>query len=388
MKKKKILIVTYYFYPCDLIGAKRTSCLANFLDDKEIDITILKADNENYYNRIDDNLYVNSGIRINNVNNIIKLKSFKESIFWYFSYKKEIQRLIIKEDYDLLYFNGDPFFYFSLGNYFFKKYKIDYILDFRDIWVNGFKTKSNWKGNIVQFFKRYFEKKAIKTAKMVIQCTESRTKIYQDHYKKFNKVKFMTVFNGFDESKLPELEESHVEKKNNFKLGIFGKFYYYNPEHALILLNAIKKLKQTTKITIFHIGKKENELVDLVKQNELEENFEFLGYKNYSEGLKILNTMDFLILNNRADYELGTKIYDYFFLNKPILSFITPNSEIWKLLSKFSNTFLIQTPEDFISAINYLKKAKDYSVINNSEIKKFSRKYQMEYLYSILKSLN
>ena len=149
MKKKKILIVTYYFYPCDLIGAKRTSYLANFLADKGIDITILKADNENYYNRIDDNLCVNSDIRIHNVNNIIKLKSFKESVFWYFSYKKEMKRLIIKEDYDLIYFSGDPFFYFSLGNYFFKKYNIDYILDFRDIWVNGFKTKSNWKGNIV-----------------------------------------------------------------------------------------------------------------------------------------------------------------------------------------------------------------------------------------------
>ena len=386
--KKKILIITYYFYPSDLIGAKRTSYLANFLSNKGLDVTVLKADNENYYNRIDNNLYVNSNIKIYNVNNIIKLKSFKESIFWFFSYKKEIQRLIIKEDYDLLYFNGDPFFYFSLGNYFFKKYNIDYILDFRDIWVNGFKTESNWKGNIVQFFKRYFEKKAIKTAKIVFHCTEARTKIYHNHYKKFDNVKFMTVFNGFDESKLPELENKYVKKKDNFKIGIFGKFYYYDSEHSLILINAIKELKKIMKIKIYHIGTNEDDLIKLVKKNNLEENFEFLGYKNYTEGLKILNTMDFLILNNRADYELGTKIYDYFFINKPILSFITPNSEIWKLLSKFHNTFLIQTPEDFISAINYLKKVEDYTVINKSEIKKFSRKYQMEYLYSILKSLN
>lgn len=386
--KKKILIVAYYFYPCDLIGAKRTSYLANFLANKWIDITVLKTDNENYYNRIDNNLYVNSNIKIHNVNNIIKLKSFKESIFWYFSYKKEMQRLIIKKDYDLIYFSGDPFFYFSLGNYFLKKYNIDYILDFRDIWINGFKIKSNWKGNIVQFFKRYFEKKAIKAAKIVIHCTESRTKIYQDHYKKFNKVKFMTVYNGFDESKLPTLENIHIKKENKYKLGIFGKFSYYDPEHSLILLNAIKEIKQTTKITIYHIGKKENELVDLVKQNDLEENFQFVGYKNYTEGLRILNKLDFLILNNRFDHDLGTKIYDYFFLNKPILAFTTPKSDIWQLLSKFHNTFLIQTPEDFISAINYLKKAEDYSVINKSEIMKFSRKYQMEYLYSILKSLN
>jgi glycosyltransferase involved in cell wall biosynthesis len=385
IKNKKILLVAFYFYPCDLIGAKRSSYLANFLSNKGLDVTVLKADNENYYNRIDCNLSFDSKIKIINMNSIIKLKSYRQSIIWYYSFKKGIIKLLKTNDFDLIYFSGDPFFYFSLGNYFNRKFNIDYILDFRDIWVNGFKKKLNWKGKILQYFKKYFEKKAVKKAKIIIHCTEKRTKIYKEYYIKFKKVKFITVYNGFDESKLPTLETIHIKKENEYKLGIFGKFSYYNHEHSLILVNVIKELKKIMKIQIFHIGSKEEDLIQLVKQNNLEENFKFLGYKNYTEGLKILNTMDFLILNNRADYELGTKIYDYFFLNKPILAFTTPNSEIWKLLSKFHNTFLIQSSRDFISAINYLKETDNYSVISKENLQKFSRKYQMEYLYSVLK---
>ena len=386
IKNKKILLVAFYFYPCDLIGAKRSSYLANFLSNKGLDVTILKADNENYYNRIDSNLSFDSNIKIINVNNIIKLKSYRQSIIWYFTYKKEIMKLLKKNDFDLIYFSGNPFFYFSLGSFFKRKFNMDYILDFRDILVNGFKKKLNWKGKMLQHFKKYLEKKAVKNAKIVIHCTEMRTNIYKEYYRKFENGKFITIFNGFDESKLPTLETIHIKKKNEYKLGIFGKFSFYNSEHSIILVNAIKELKKIMKIQIFHIGSKEEYLIQLVKRNNLEENFKFLGYKNYTEALTILNTMDFLILNNRADYELGTKIYDYLFLNKPILSFITPNSEIWKLLSGFKNTFLIQNPRDFISAINYLKKTNDYSVINEEKLKKFSRRYQMEHLYSQLQS--
>ena len=74
MINKKILLVAFYFYPCDLIGAKRPSYLANFLSNKGLDVTVLKADNENYYNRIDKKLSFDSKIKIINVNNIIKLK--------------------------------------------------------------------------------------------------------------------------------------------------------------------------------------------------------------------------------------------------------------------------------------------------------------------------
>lgn len=387
IKNMKVLVVAYYFYPCDMIGAKRSSYLAEFLAQKGLKITVLKADNENYFNRIDFKLNVNPRIKFINVNNSIKLKSFRESIFWYLSFKRKMQVLIKKDTYDLIYFSGDPFFYFSLGSFFSKKYNINYILDFRDIWVSKPIIKLNWKGNIVQYCKNYLEKKAIKTAKLVIHCTESRTKMYQEKYLYFDINKFITVFNGFDESKVPILTKTYEKEKNVLKLGIFGKFYYYNSEHAAILLESLKKLKQTTNIMIYHVGKKEQEFSDMVLQNNLDENFEFVGYKNYTDGLEILNTMDFLILNNRAHFELGTKIYDYLYLNKPILAFINEKSDIWRLLSRFRNTFLIQSSEDFISGIGRLKETEDYTVIGESEIMKFTRKYQMEYLYSELVKL-
>jgi glycosyltransferase involved in cell wall biosynthesis len=392
IESKKILIVTFYTYPCNLIGAKRSSYLANFLSGKGIDVTILKADDENYFNNIDFKLSLDSNIRIINVNNIIKLKSYKQTIIWYYTFKKMIKKLLKKEFFDYIFFSGDPFFYFPLGNYCYHKFGVNYILDFRDIWVNRFKKNLNWKGKIIQRFNKYFEEKSLHNAKLIIHVTNSESNYYKQYYKYINKEKFKVIYNGFDEETLEKTLEKNIESDNlnltkninYYNIGIFGKFSSYNTRHPEILINAIKELKKSIEIKIFHIGFKEGNFIQLVKKNNLEENFKFLGYKNYTEGIKILNNMDFFILNNHSEYALGTKIFDYFFLNKPILSFITPNSEIWKLLSRFRNTFLIQNSKDFISAINYLKKCSDYSVINKENLREFSRKYQMEYLYSQL----
>jgi glycosyltransferase involved in cell wall biosynthesis len=389
IKNKKILVVAFYLYPCSFIGAKRSSYLANFLSNKGMDVTVLKADDENYFNNIDLDLSFNSNIKIINVNNKKKM-SYKESITWYFTFKKGIVKLLKKNDFDLLYFSGGPFFYFPLGSYFYRKFGIPYILDFRDIWVNRFKKELTWKGKIFQCFNEYLEKKSLNNAKLIIHVTGSESDYYKQYYNHINKEKFTIIYNGFDETALEKNIEYDnlkiVEKKKHYHIGIFGKFSSYNSEHSLILINAIKELKKSIQITIFHIGINEEDLVQLVMQNNLEENFKFLGYKNYIEAMKILDDMDLLILNNRSEYALGTKIFDYLFLNKPILSFTTLSSEIWKLLYRFRNTFIIQNSEDFISAINYLKKINDHSVIDEENLREFTRKYQMECLYTQLQS--
>ncbi|MCD4704641.1 glycosyltransferase [bacterium] len=389
IKNKKILVVAFYLYPCNLIGAKRSSYLANFLSNKGMDVTVLKADNENYFNNIDFNLSFNSNIKIVNVNNKKKM-SYKESITWYFTFKKGIVKLLKKNDFDLLYFSGGPFFYFPLGSYFYRKYGVPYILDFRDIWVNRLKKKITWKGKIFQCFNKYLEKKSLNDAELIIHVTNSESNYYKQYYNQINRAKLKIIYNGFDEAVLEKNIQyknlNKVEKKIHYNIGIFGKFSSYCSEHSLILINAIKELKKTVQITIYHVGIKEEDFIKLVMQNNLEKNFKFLGYKNYIEGMKIINNMDFLILNNRSEYALGTKIFDYLFLNKPILSFTTLNSEIWKLLYRFRNTYIIQNSEDFISAINYLKKNSDHSVIDEEDLLKFTRKYQMEYLYTQLQS--
>jgi hypothetical protein len=68
------------------------------------------------------------------------------------------------------------------------------------------------------------------------------------------------------------------------------------------------------------------------------------------------------------------------FLNKPIFAFVLKESEIWDLLSKYKNTYLIENTNDFINAIDDLKNSEDWSVIQKDELHKYSRKFQMDIL--------
>ncbi len=396
IKNKKILLVAFYFYPCSLIGAKRSSYLANFLSNKGMDVTILKADDVNYYNDIDYDLSLDSNIKIINVNNIIKLKSFKQSIIWYFSFKKEIKKILKNNDFDLIYFSGGPFFYFPLGYYVKKKYHKKYLLDFRDLWTLEFNTYQNWKGKLINKISRYFEKKSLVKADMVNFVTESESNFYKKFYSQIDESKFFVIRNGYDDtnkyqimkkSKNLLIKNEKTSERQKFKLGIFGIFAYYNFEHVKILIKAIRDLKQIFDIKIFKFGEEEVQFSQSVVDAGLLENFEFIGYKEYQKGLESLSNMDFLILNNRSEFALGTKIFDYILLNKPILAFTTSKSEIWSLLLKLKNTFLIQTSKDFILAINVLSKRKDLSIVNKQNLKEYSRKFQMEKLYKNLKDL-
>jgi len=122
----------------------------------------------------------------------------------------------------------------------------------------------------------------------------------------------------------------------------------------------------------------------MVKDNDMVKNFIFTSFMNYQKGLTYLNGMDIFILNNKCKYALGTKIFDYLYLNKPIFAFVEKDSAVWEFLRDLKNTFLIQNSQDFINAINKLINTKDCKVISEYELKQYSRKYQTKILFNYL----
>ena len=378
----KILIISFYTYPCKLVGAKRMSYIANYLIQKGVSVTIIKANNETFGNQIDNELKLDPKISIIEVTKLNRFKTYIQAIYRFFRFKKVINNLLKNESFDIIYFSGGPFFYFPIGILCKFIYKIPYILDFRDLWIIGKLDDLNWKGKILRKFEKYFERKTAKYANLIISVSSHIKDMYNSEFCSSSKLEILTVLNGYTETELPKIINKPLQEHNSINIGIFGKFSYYNYDHLSILFEAVNKMKKSIEIQIHHIGLTENDFINLVKMNNLSENFTFVGYKNYSEGIKYLSKMNFLILNNRSEYALGTKVFDYLYLNKPIFSFIMRNSEIWNLLSQFKNTYLIQNSKDFISAVQSLLNSDDWSVITKQELEKYSRKTQTTILYN------
>jgi glycosyltransferase involved in cell wall biosynthesis len=387
MKSKKILIVSFFTYPCRLVGAKRVSYLANYLAQKNFNVTIVKAKDDCYYGQIDNSLRIDPEIKVIEVNRLNKFSKYKQSIYRFIRFYFALNKVLKNETYDISFYSGGPFFYFPLGILFKFKYRISYILDFRDVWITCKLTKLNWKGKILQRFEKYFEKESVKMADLIVSVSPQIAEIYKNEFCLKDRNKIISILNGYTENELPNHNEFSSQKQDLIKIGIFGKFSYYNITHLEILLEAISKLKKKNNIQIFHIGLIEKKFIELVDKCNLRDNFHFNGFKNYTEGLSLLENMDYLILNNRLDYGLGTKIFDYLYLNKPILSFLTPQSENWFFLSQFSNVYLIQNSNDFILAIQKLVTSEDISVITKQDLKKYSREYQTKIVYDNINSI-
>jgi len=104
-----------------------------------------------------------------------------------------------------------------------------------------------------------------------------------------------------------------------------------------------------------------------------------------SDAFNILKDSDILLLNNNQKTALGTKIFDYIGLNKPIFAFVEKDYAIWKLLQKFENAFIIQNEDDLVKALNeVLNKNIRYLTKNEDLINNYSRDNQYAKLEKIL----
>lgn len=384
---KTILVVSYYFSPYNQIGSKRITSLSKFLLKSGYKLIVIKASNKLYGKNIELELTIkNKNLKLIEINS--KNNFWGKYFLNYFKYKKNIKKIIKNYKISLVYFSGGPFYYFPIGKYIKKKFLIPYILDYRDNFFD--KPKNIFEKIFLFIFKNIWDEPSLNRSSYIINVTPQITKLHSSKNKKINKNKFITILNGFDNKNIPILKPKKTINNNIINVGIFGKFYYYNPENLKTLINTIKHLNNT-KIIIHQVGEKEPKFIQIVKNYKLNKNFIFKGYMEYSKGLKYLSKMDCLILNNSQKYALGTKIFDYIFLNKPIIAFINYKSQIDEFLKNFDNYYIVPNSTKNINFILEKIKMLPNKKLNNKNenIQQYSREFQFKKLLPyIQKTIN
>lgn len=389
--KKHIVILSHYFNPYKYIGAKRASYMAEYLSQRDYNLIVLKAHNIYYGDDIDNSLIGNKYVVIN----IQKKNNSNRSVYlankqWRYQYKQAIKNLIKQYEIACLYFSGDPFFYFTLGPYFKKAYGIPYILDFRDPWYQDIRLKSEnktrprfspgFKKRIRHFRLVMKEKSVIRDAAYIINVTQRRTDVYKQYYHYLDQSKFITIPNGYNDIVFNKLNLKGYKKEAEsrfFNIGIFGKFAYYNTKSVDLLTEGVKKLMDKLNFQIHHYGMTEEYFMESVRKNNLEKVIKFHGFMDYRKGIAEMAGMDWLILNNRDTRSQGTKIFDYIYLNKPIIAFIQKNSEIGDLLGNFKNSFIVENVDHFINAIMRLQSNDIRTLDEKINVENYSRKASM-----------
>lgn len=411
---KKILIISYFFHPSNLVGAERTNYWANNLHKHDIfPIILTRCWNEaqkdivgrvknNLSNSIKSNRNEIHYIKYKNqlrdlIINVIILRKFltlfyklrfylnPNTINYYNIYLKADE--ILKKDLDIkiVIVSGRPFESFFFGYKLKKKHNhIKWIPDYRDQW-NTYQGKGE-KSIFRHFFKsidQKLEKKWTSNSDFFISTSPEWTNRISSLIKKQGEV----ILNGYD-GVINKLKPKSIN--NKLKIIYAGTLYQNQPiEEFLQIVSKINKTNSNF-IELLFIG------CETIKGQKKR----LLRLKtNHTGKLEILDRVPKVKLNNyllKADlFYLSkfekvngwypVKLFDYARYQVPILLYPSDNDVMAKFINITNTGYSFTNSKDLelkiISIINQKKENKRVTTkINFNELKKFSREFQTKLL--------
>ncbi|WP_020528441.1 glycosyltransferase [Flexithrix dorotheae] len=321
----------------------------------------------------------------------------------YFAAKKYLN----SNNVEAIIATGDPFILFRYASILSKKYKIPWIADYRDPWIQD---KSRKKNFLLHNWEAFWEKKCTTNLNSIITVSSFVEKQISSLLKE---KKFHILPNGFDPDNIENIRNISQET-DILNIGFVGTIYDWHPlESFLMVCNDFSK-NEKARININFYGVSNEEKIN----NILEAKYPYLktlvsiSPRLPNQLLKEkLASNSILILFN--DYSiLGTKIFDYLALKRLILLCYENDPKAMELKKKY---FLIKEfnseskhlQKDVIDSTNsgiiindeshlyeYLKnlymefQENGFISCNSVGIEKFSRKFQVKELSAIINNIS
>ncbi len=386
----KILIISPYFFPDKTVGMFRMTTLADYLSMNNEEVTVIRNENSIVYEK-SPYKYLD---RVKEVR--VKLEEGSKFLNSSKKYKQVIINYCKNNKVDKIVYTCGPYYSMFIAADVYKENKIPYIMDIRDFWVKNLRgsTISKIKQNIVSVVKWYIENKAFKYSEKIVVVTEGMKKVYSKYFPKY-RGKIALIYNGYDDQRKKNLDNSNFVgsldlEKNNVNICCCGKMVEYSKFHVEKLLLAINRLLEDgISAKLYHIGSEEKDIYRIIESKNLNEDIYLnLGYRENDLCIEILKNMDVNIIIYLDKYGLGSKLFDYLFVEKPILYIGEDETEMSEFLIK-NNSFVAGSVEEIVSAVKliYNKKisgSNDVERIDNNS--KYTRMNQNRHYYNLIKS--
>lgn len=421
---KKILILSYFFQPCNLTASRRVTGFAEHFHKYGIypviitrnwDISIEKPEdvlkstgtsivhikNEQY-----EVFYLpyKSSIRdivfLNSKNNILfkylsKLLTITSMVGELFSsrfipysnlYKYALDYLKKNKDIEVILTSANPFIQFRFGYLLSKKMDIPWIADYRDSWTTN-KMATQVRG--INFFlyklQAKFEKKWVSTASFFTTVSDN----YVEQIKNFVNTPGATILNGYDYT----LENIQNTDSTMFKIVFNGTMYYNQPIEDI--LHAVNEINSTSKVKI-HIHfpglgfepKQVKRVESMIIGNE--QFYHIYNWLPKEEVLTIQQDADLLLMLSYVGFKgiPSSKLYEYIGTQKNILLYPSDQDIIESILTKTGLGIIFNSKEEIIQKLLELIQCKldktSYTIPNQEQIDFFSRENQTKLLANLI----
>ena len=422
---KKVLIISYFFPPCNLTAAQRILGWANYLSKygyyptivtRNWDRTISKPEdvlrsvgnsirhekNENYevyylpykanfrdqmftklsgskFQRLTKPLTVLNLIREN-----FSLKSIPHSNLHTFSKKwleenSEVKKVII---------SGNPFNQFFFGYHLQKTLDISWIADYRDDWNTTELTprKKNGVSGYIQRLQEKSEKKWVGSAKLITSISPYYAKKIGDFVNK----PFAVLLNGYENNQ--NLASSKVVN-NTFTITYNGSLYDTQPIEAFMTAISTLILEKKYLIQLNFPGlsfdPKQAKRISSLARN-IKKQVNITNRIPREEVLKLQEKSDLLLMISHTNLRgiPSSKLYEYVGMGKPILLYPDDKDIVSETLTDTGLGIICSSVKEIIESIEKLILQKESQLKPNKErIQFYSRKEQTKVLAQLLDQL-
>lgn len=360
---KKVLMVATYFPPAGGVGTFRITKFAKYLQKFGWEPVVLTVSEECYS---ECNFIIDESLLKDIPNNvsiyrtgiskkpiILKYLFSDLSTRWLHPLFLNIKSVIKKEKPDLLYATGDPFYPLLVAPFAKFFYDLNYVVDLRDPWKLAL-PENNLKSRLKKPINNILEPIVIKNASKIIIVSEKMGQEYRAEYSNRPPGDFIVIPNGYDPDDYRSIPKVNFSK---FTILYAGKFLagksFRNP---IFFLQALKLLRERNIQVFFkHIGEINRDVIKMVNELEISDQFEALGQLSYYETISYMKGASLLLLiGNGQQTEQTGKIFDYLGCNRPLLALAPRNGGIANVVNDLDQVVLIENedPQKIAQAIS------------------------------------
>jgi len=422
----KVLIITYYWPPAGGSGVQRWLKFVKYLRDFDVEPVVYTVDNPEYA-LIDETLHseIPKNVVIlkqpiwepNSLLSKIKSKQKETSAgflnpnpsfiekklhyiranyfipdsrkYWIKPSVRYLSKYLKNNDIDLIITTGPPHSLHLIGLELQMQNSIKWIADFRDPWtdIDYFHQLPLTKNSLKKH--ELLEKKVLKNADSVLVVG----KTMKENFKEFNK-NIHVLTNGFDSNSINENLE--LDKKFTFThIGLMNA-----DRNPVILWKVLAELVSKDKefasdLQVKLIGKSAPEIHDSIKEYELEDNVQFIGYLPHQKVIDHQRSSQVLLLvaNNvpSAKGIITGKVFEYLQAKRPILAFAPKDGDLSEIIENTNSGIVIDfNDEEKLKKVMtdlYQKFKQDKLKVNSKSIEQYHRKNLTEQLVKIIKSI-
>lgn len=364
---KNLLIISPYFPPSNTADMHRIRMSLPYFKENGWEVEVVMVD-EQFSEATKDHFLLNS---IPKDILIHKVKAFSKKITGKFGlgslsirslyyYKKQVDNLLKKKKFDLIYFSTTEFTITILGAYWKRKFKIPYVIDMQDPWHSTYyegKPKSERPAKYWFSYRlnKYLEPIAMKKVDGLISVSQGYIDTLIDRYYRLKQIPSKVItFGAFEKdfelvkTRFESFKSSYNIEENTINFVYVGRGGNDMKEGLILLFSVFKKglaeqFESFKKIRFHFIGTSyAPKGLGIPTIRPIAEEMGITEYVNeqtdrilFYDSIYSLLTADALLIIGSDDKQYtASKIYPYIMAEKPLLAFFHPESSASKIIQE------------------------------------------------------